>query len=351
MVGKGQRAETIFSSLYPLLYAANSPADGCYERIAETIAVLADSHSEGIRDKTVLDIGCGFGTTAMAVSAYAPKKIIAVDNSAGMVELLKTTLLTQRDLHAWIGEKEGAKRVLGKFYQRTLDHLFAMRETFQNGIFLRRGGEFVAVRADGLEVDQLGLGEVDIIIGSNYLHWPVEKLLTEGASLKAACRNALLPLARVLKRGGTMVLMEGDYFVEFDDSPMDESDFSGNAEADHPVHLKSHQILNSILKSEYGIQRDIPRRTRLFPRSLLAELFAEGGFLLKRFHHFERTSPGVLDSVFLSFPMMVGEIDLPFEVKMKLGRRVYSKLVASVTSEELVRPQRAQYFFQVFERA
>ncbi|MEK7598955.1 MAG: class I SAM-dependent methyltransferase [Patescibacteria group bacterium] len=349
---QGKNPENIFSKLYPLVYASISSVIGAYEKLAETIAVLADANlPDGLRGKTVLDIGCGFGTTALAVSAYAPRKIIAVDNSAGMIELLKTVYLTKKDLKRWIFRQRGAQKVLGRFYDPTLRHLLFVREVFQKGIFARRGGELQVINADGLEVDRFVLEQVDAIIGSNYLHWPVNKMLSAGLSLQEACDNALRPLAGVLRPGGVMVLMEGEDFIIFDDDPEEEADFLGNVAVEHPVFVKFHAILNDILKKEHGIQRSMPKRSVLFPRSKLADLFSRYGLKLKRFHHMESAKcANPLDVNVVSFLQLMGGINLPFEKKMELGKKVYKKLSLTITKKERMKPLRSQIFFQVLEK-
>lgn len=356
---QGEKADKVFSSIYPLLYASISPTSGGYEGVAAIIAALADAHL-GIRDRTVLDIGCGFGTVALAAAAYAPEKIYAVDNSGGMIELLKETLVGNKNLSDWMSGKEGAREVLGEYFEPTLRHLLAMRNAFRGGIFLRRGGKLEAIKADGLRVDSLGLDPIDLIVGSNYLHWPVIQSLAEMKKkspeipteilLKSACSVALRPLAKVMKPGGIMVLMEGEDFITFDDAPEEEQDFCGNVAVEHPVFLKFHSIFAGLLKKRYGIENDVPKRSNLFPRSTLKSIFAENGFKLERFHHLENVCVNYLDSIFAGFPMMMGSVDIPFEEKMKLGREVRSRLLASVTPEELAVPNRSQWFFQVLER-
>ena len=356
---QGENAGKVFSELYPLLYASMSPISRCYEVIAEKIAAFADAHL-GVGGKTVLDIGCGFGTVALAAAAYAPKKIYAVDSSEGMIGLLVETLLGNRNLSDWMAGKEGAREVLGEFYEPTLRHLLAVRNAFHGGIFLRRGGELKALQADGLRVDSLGLDPIDIIVGGNYLHWPVNQSLAElkrkspeippEVLLKTACAMALRPLANVMKPGGIMVLMEGEDFITFDDSPEEEQDFRGNVAVEHPVFQRFHSIFVEIMEKRFGIKKDLPKRSSLFPRSMLAGLFAENGFELKRFHHMEDVRENYLASIFAGFPMLMGSVDIPFEEKLKLGQEVRLKLLASATPEELAVPYRSQLFFQVLLR-
>ncbi|OGI82281.1 MAG: hypothetical protein A2931_02925 [Candidatus Niyogibacteria bacterium RIFCSPLOWO2_01_FULL_45_48] len=136
-----------------------------------------------------------------------------------------------------------------------------------------------------------------------------------------------------------------------DDSPEDELDFSGNTAVEHPVFVKFYRILNAILKKEYGIERGVPKRSDLFQRSGLAVLFGQCGLMLKRFHHKENViSANPLDANLTAFPMLMGGVNLPFETKIKLGRRVHKELSSAVTEKDLMTPMRSQQFFQVFEK-
>ena len=148
-----------------------------------------------------------------------------------------------------------------------------------------------------------------------------------------------------------MVLMEGEDFVVFDDEPEEEQDFRGNVAVEHPVSLRFYSILTEILEKRYGIKEDIPKRSNLFPKSMLANIFAEGGFILKRFHHVEDVRRNYCDSIFASFPMVMGSVGIPFDEKLKLGEEVRLKLLAAVTAEEMAVPYRSQLFFQVLMRS
>ncbi|MBI2020910.1 hypothetical protein HYS99_00160 [Candidatus Giovannonibacteria bacterium] len=198
-----------------------------------------------------------------------------------MIELLKTVLLSDIDIPKWVSQKKESKVVLGKYYDATVTRLLAIREAFQKGIFCRRGGNLIPIESDGLYADRIGIGKVDLVIGSNYLHWPVNKLLSKIAgtasnsdALAQACFDALRPLSFLLRPKGIAVFMEGEDFVFFDDMPDEEKDFVGNVAVEHPVFLKFHTILNRILEEEYGIKRLMPVRSKLFPHSEIKTLFA-----------------------------------------------------------------------------
>ena len=133
-MAQGERPDVVFDDLYPILYAAETPVGGAYVRMSDYAASFADAYG-GIKDKVVLDIGCGYGTTTMAIAAFNPKKIVAVDSSPQMIELLKQLLLSDDDIESWLYEK-GAKDILGKFLECTVRHFEWMRAAFRDGLFV-----------------------------------------------------------------------------------------------------------------------------------------------------------------------------------------------------------------------
>lgn len=360
MTTQGINPDTVFADLYPVLYAASIPIDGGYARMSDICAALADVYG-GIAGRSVLDIGCGFGTTSVSIAAYAPGRIIAVDNSRPMIEFLDFVLLADRPIGAWL-EERGAFTLLEEYFAPTLQHLEDMRRTFQHGVFQRRGGKLTSWIADGLRVAEFFeiLGRVDFVIGNNYLHWPVNQRiaalkkekpdLTADSAFVEACRDALRSLANLLPVGGIAVLMEPNDFVTLDEQPEQEADLDRNCLAGHSIFIRFHEAFNTILKQEYGIDRAVPKRTSLFRLGELPVLASVGGFQLRRVHHVEWTYPRVLDSIFVRLPLVLGGLKLPFEEKLKLGKRVRAEFAASLRPEELRAPIRSQWFFFVLAR-
>ena len=78
----------LFEGLFPVLYSVEGWVRGSYSRQSQTSALLAEVASGGLRNKDVLDMGCGYGTTTFAVSSFFPASITAVDNSSAMTEIM-----------------------------------------------------------------------------------------------------------------------------------------------------------------------------------------------------------------------------------------------------------------------
>src|SRR3989338_8710166 len=234
-----------------------------------------------------------------------------------MIELMRMLFFGDEDITSWLRAR-GADIVLGDYFERTAAHLMRMRVWFRGGVFRRRGGEPDTVIGDGLVVDRLCRGSrADVVIGNNYLHWPVnqqlakfrERNFTGEEALREACRDALQPLARALKPGGIAVLMEPNDFVTADDDAAEQADLLAASMVSHPVFIRFHEAVNAILKREYGIERAVPTVTDLFPTSRLAELAASGGFRLVETIHLEGTYPSdPLDAFFVRLPMLAGSL-------------------------------------------
>ena len=356
-VEQGQDARDIFETAYPALYAAETPVNGGFVRMATVAASLAHAY-HGLFQKRVMDIGCGYGTTAMAMANFSPREIVAVDRSKGMMELLQQVLFSDDNIGYWLGERQ-ADKILGKFFAPTLRHLKWMRQAFQTGTFRRQGGILRRLLRDGLYLEQGEAGEVDVILGNNYLHWPVqerretiadEEAIEEDEILRRACRDALLPLRSVLAPTGLVIMVEPEDFVTFDDDPVRERDIEKNAFVAHPVFIKFHEAFNRILKEECGIEREVPQRVHLFKTSQLPSLMKAGGFDLKRIDYVESVSPSnPVDECLVALPMLLGEIDLPFQVKLDMGKRVERALMETLTEEETQLPIREQISYLILK--
>ncbi len=365
----GQHPERVFAELYPFVYAADTPLTHTYEKMSETTAAFAEAYA-GLRNKRVLDMGCGYGTTTVALAAFGPSEIVAVDMSSPMIELLRQVLLSSDPLDAFL-RRRGAEAVLDEFYEPTLAHLHWIRTTFQGSLFWRppQQGALRALVWDGLQLEQAHIAPVDVVVANNYLHWPVNQRMNQlqqvypdrsSAELLAqASRDALHPLAALLPPKGIAVITETKDFVTVDQCPDLDTDRSPDLDAAmerhfptvHPLFLTFQETVNRLLKEEYGIERDIPQTTKLFETSTLPALVRNGGFALRRVHVVEHTCPcDPLDSYFVRLPMLLGTIDIPLQAKIDLAKRVRRELGKTPFHEILQNPLRIFWFFLVLER-
>lgn len=349
---KGQ----VFAGLAAVLYAAESAVSAGYIDQSRSTAAHAEAATGGLRGKRVLDAGCGYGTTTMALARHAPKEILAIDNSAAHVELLRTILLSLENIDDYLRAKE-APAVLGDLYERTLNHFVAMRAEFREGVFRRNGGKFLVFHQDSTE--PMASSIADVIVGNNFLHWPINqrrgKYLKDGVkedqAFSAAVADALKPLHRVLSADGVAVFLEPKDFVTVDNDPAWDADLESTTMVAHPVFIKMNQMLNGILKEEHGIERKVPKTTALFRMSEVGELFERNGFRLVRTAFHEGILPcNPVDAFFVRFPMWLGSVDLPFEAKLALGKRVRENLPALLTPQDIAVPVRGEYFTFVLER-
>ena len=108
----------VFSDLYPLLYAAETPISGAYAASSMVGATIADALVHGgLRDCRVLDVGCGYGTTTAALANFAPGNIVAIDNSGGMIQFFRDIINPDVDLWLKYGTRE-AEDVLATYWSR-----------------------------------------------------------------------------------------------------------------------------------------------------------------------------------------------------------------------------------------
>ncbi len=355
---QGVNPEKVFTDLYPFLYAATC-FDGGYRDMSIICAALAAAHCGTLKGKRVLDIGSGYGTTTAAIAAYQPREIVAVDNSAPMVRLMTEVLCGAEDLNAWM-TTQGADVVLGNLYEGVLDHFNSMRAVFQGGAFRRNGGRLTPRIGDCLELGKNIIGKFDAIIGNNFLHWPVQQWiaaqkkagtsLTDKELLTGACEAALTQLRLRLNDAGTMILMEPADFITLDDDLKADVDIESHVMTSHPGFRHFHKIVNRILAEEHDITgRKVPVRTTLFNRSELPALMEAGGFKLVQTHHAEWAYTNDPLTVYLSrLGMTLGSIDIPFDAKIAIGKKVREELGGSLTAEER-QPNRVHWFFLVLE--
>lgn len=354
--------EQVFKSLYPVLYAAETPVSNSYVTSSLIAAACLDSMLKdrgGLQDKIVLDLGGGYGTTAAVVANFMPNGITSVDNSAAMTELLNKVMLSKDDLGAWLKER-GAEEILGDLFVPTLRHLEQRRAEFQKGLFYESGRVLSPVTMSSMEVeDKLCrpiLWSFDAVIGNNFLHWPVnqqkEALQKSHPDMKdpelteRAIWEALRPIAATLNKGGAAVMMEPKDFMMLDDQPELDAAMDANTMVAHPLFQKFHTIFNRLLKERHGKDRKVPAASPIFKTSRLADICKWSGLELERVTWCENAfSCDPVDAFYVRLPLLLGGIDLPFDDKMAIGKAAMAEFRASVSAKEMRMPIKTYYFF------
>jgi SAM-dependent methyltransferase len=349
--------KTAFSGNAAILYASECVIGGEYKRQAYVLATFLESllsGAGGIRGKTLIDLGCGFGTVASVLAAFSPRRIAAVDQSSAQIELLRLVLLSDADIGAFL-EERGAPVFLPEIHTRLREYLEAMRLDFQTGVFRRIGGKLDVIEKSVLDLrpEDCG-GRVDGIAGGNVLHWLVRERSSVhfgagGISLEQAqdrgMVDSLIAIASLLKPGGVLALAGPKDFLELDDDPERERDLTNAMEIKHPAFRRFHRIVNEILLSEYGITRAIPEPTGLYRQSRLVANFEAAGLRFVQLSHHERTYYEQIEHSFLmGLPMLLGGIDLTIEQKLEIGMRVRDRFLRELIPSDLERPYRTQAF-------
>lgn len=361
----GWGASNVFSDAYAILYSAEAPVSYAYKQQSEMTASVANEHtghSGGLQGLRVLDLGSGYGQTTLAVMAYCPEQIIAVDRAAGMVNMFEHVLLSQGNIDIWLRSK-GADELLEDLYAKTAAHLRWMRATYEKSLFRKRGGQLMVLNEDIMTLDPQTIGLFHCIIANNSLHWPIKERqkeimqarrdVTDEDALAQAIPEVLKRLASLLRPGGILVAMEPKAFISFDkeeDKDL-ENELTANTLTENSIYRKFHLTLQHLLKEKYDRDYEIPEKPSGYPMSKLDTLAKEGGFTMKRWWHRDVTFVGdALTTCFTLFPLTLGSIDLPFSVKVELGRQVRREIPAMLTDEDAMTPIREQQFYLVFQR-
>ncbi|MFA4954173.1 MAG: class I SAM-dependent methyltransferase [Patescibacteria group bacterium] len=352
---KGQ----VFKGAAAIVYAASVPIDGSYVDQSRISAACADmAAAGGLKGKRVLDVGCGFGTTTMAIARYCPARIVAIDSSEQHIELFRTIIEGELDLRAYL-EGKSANEVLGDYYEPTLRAFQNMRIEYRGGLFRRLGGELTPIIGSSLEIPNGNMPPFDAVIGNNFLHWPMNQRkaeylkqgVPESEAVQQAFRDAVMPLRRALADGGVLTLLEPKDFVRLDDDPEIDTAIEQTCHVRHPVFIALNTELNRLLHERHGIERKVPTTSPIFNRSKLELQFHECGLRLEAVKMVEATfSCSTLDWVFVRLPMWLGQVNLPFETKLALAGEVREFLRRDLSAEVLAQPIRSYFFVFVARR-
>lgn len=354
---KGQ----VFSGLSAILYAAESPISGGYIDQSRVLSARVDTFCGGLRGKRVLDVGCGYGTTTMAFARHAPRKIVAVDLSLAHLGLLQTVLKTEDNIKEYLISKN-AQEVLDEYFSPTVAHLESMRREYWRGVFCRNNGELQVIHKSSLELNKDQLGYFDVIVGNNFLHWPVNQLRAKYEKetgiaimpiLDRAFRDALYPLVELLwpDNDSYMAFLEPKDFVVCDMDEELDSDLESMTMSKHPVYLKTQDVFNKLLLQRYKIIRPVTKTTALFRLSQMDKMFEEAGLKLHQVGFSEGSfACNPIDAFFVRMPMWLGSLDLSFDEKLVLMKDTKKELKSIVTLEDMSVPVRNSYFVFLLKR-
>lgn len=329
----------LFEGLFPVLYAVEGWVRGSYLRQSQNSALLAEATiSGGLREKDVLDIGCGFGTTTFAISSFFPASITAIDNSKAMIEMMRFLLLGKGDVELWLIQK-GSKEVLGSRFERTVEYLKFFRRCFRQNSFWAESPRLKTVNSSLMDFFSSGL--FDVAIANNALHWPVNQVKKdhekEGRSPQTDdCIVAVLAKARDLLRvAGVLVVMEPRQVTALDTDSSRAENFDRFGSNSNSVFVNLNLILNRILKERYSIERDAPKDLEMFRVSRMPDLAVKAGFELERVVVIEE--PSLVRSVDFYptiIPINLATVDLPLPEKVKIIREAEAELNDILTEEE-----------------
>ena len=326
----------VFVGANVLLYAA-LPALGAYVPDSAFLVAAASAAcgNVGLLGCRVLDIGCGIGVTTAAIVKTHPKEIIAVDASPDMARLMSKVLLTDENIKNYL-EDNDARTILGEgsngLFEKAFFYLQYHRQDFQNGLV--RNAEIRT--KSGLEITREdSKGFVEAVIGSHYIHWPVNQLMSTGQTLGEACRQALNPLADLVSSGGIVALLTTDDFFTWDADPDFEKALAVSSLTNHPLVKKAHHALSNVLLERHGIEHKPPVRTHLFKKSQVRNLFRVGGLELESVLPCSTTVSCDPRWFPAGYPLHMGKYDLSPKDKLNAIIAAREKYFQSINSTDL----------------
>lgn len=326
--GYDAKGDTFGGIAAAVLYMLLEAVRGAYRRQSDLCAACCGP----LWGKRVIDMGCGFGTTTVAIAQHNPSEILAIDNSHVLANIFQK-LLMESNLGALITLLH-AEEVSGRNSAKRLAWLLrGMRDEFKNSAFQQRGGAVNLIRGSCLELSASGF---DAMVGNNFVHWPInglrKQLGEKGMDVENAHHeavvNVLRSLGAMLKPGGKIGLLEPKNFVVIDTDPeLDQMIAERSSVLTHPVYVRMDTLTNELLARDYSIIREPARSAPLFKTSEVPGLFAEAGFgsvqiYLRETAGDARSPQEMVEAVFASTPMHLAGVDLPMEEKIRIAKRL-----------------------------
>ncbi|MDP3784898.1 MAG: methyltransferase domain-containing protein [bacterium] len=339
--------------MYPFYYAVYAAMTRGYHHPALAAATLADFMLWGLRGRRVLELGCGYGISTQAIANFAPREILAIDQSPEMIRLLRHIFLGD-ELETPL-ESDFMRRAMGRYYQTLLDHVVWQKSVFANGIFCRNHRLLHTKVSSGLSLspDDEGVGIFDAVILNHSFHWLVGDLLTatepnryliSAVSVAWVVKKALERLSLLLKSGGVLVFATMEGFVEDDINWGRDKDWRENGVRSHPVLSRFETRLRELLMERCGLdEKDEKPRPKLFPLSTMRNTSRMAGFSLEHVSCQEGIEEGdALEAAFTGDLMLLGSYEIPWEEQLRLIQQVYDELEPVISKEERRQPVRPQ---------
>ena len=340
----------IAATLYMLLEAVR----GVYRRQSDLCATACGP----LWGKRVIDMGCGFGTTTVAIAQHNPKEVLAVDNSDLLTDIFQTLLMKkcdERNLDNLLTSLHTEKTVGGGGTKRLLQLLRKMCDEFANSTFRQKGGAVNLIRGSCIE---LSIGGFDAIVGNNFVHWPINKLRKQledrGMDSESAHHDAIISVLRslgaMLEPGGRIALLEPKNFVVIDnDHKLDAMITKRSSVLTHPVYMEMDRLANELLARDYSIIREPAKPVPLFKTSEVHRLFTKAGFHSIQIHineSYEGTLSvqEVIETVFASIPMHLAGVNLPMKEKIKIAKRLRHIAKQTISSIDFNQPMQEVAF-------
>lgn len=341
---KGQ----LFRGEFPLLYALEGLLVGGYAQQSANTAMLLEAMLGGIRGREIADIGCGYGTTTYQLARFNPARLLAYDTSAEMIELADLILRSDDPIEAWLMQ-HGARVIYGERFADMVTYFELMRRGFRS---MRAYAPLERLSLQVADIMSLqGKADIDGVAANNVIHWPVNKLRAQHIDDGTAVVRVLSKLSSLLKMGGVAVLMEPKEFVVDDRDPAFEEYLESRTIDAHPIYRQANEIMNILLLREFGVERHTPGCARLFPITRFGQLARKSGFELVRVVHAEeRVLVDPLTWCAVRMPIWMGGVDIPFEDKLHLTRRVEEMIKRAGSASDLLEPMWQQAFFFVLSK-
>ena len=347
---------TFNTEMYPLWYATYALLNDAYTRTSLICATLADQLlPSGLRNKVVLDVGCGYGTTTQVIAGFAPFRILAIDSSEPITRLMRH--VCSGDDYPLLRNKQ-AQSALGKHFSAVREHLRRYRAGFEGSVFCRNAGKLDIEARSSFDLGSIEY-KFEAIIGNHFLHWPIGTLRDktppqdERAEHRIqAIADALSPIAHTLVRGGIAVFSTMESFVEDDIHPDREEDIMRHAVREHPALKRFEQIALRFVQEQAGLTRGVPAtRPKIIQLGSLGVAAERASLHLEQVQYHELVEYcDPLEAALTGTPMLLGWANLPWEKLEHIMQEAYHETKGQITAAEYYEPIRVHNYTFAFRK-